>query len=149
MDSPRGRIIELDTDASPPAAVVEVVSAMRCARCAAGKGCGAGVLDGDPRPRRIDARIRDKLDLDVGDQVRVSLSPNDLLQAALTAYGAPLAGAVTFAAIAYLSGFGDLAATVTTLIGLVVGIGVGRWRLRRNACLQRFTPVVTERLGPR
>ena len=147
MDSPRGRIIEINTDASPPAAVVEVVSAIRCARCAAGKGCGAGVLDGDTRPRRVDARIRGELDLEPGDQVRVSLAPNNLLEAALTAYGAPLAGAVLFAAIAYLLGVGDLAATVVTLAGLVVGIGVGRWRLRRNACLQRFTPVITERLG--
>ena len=148
MESPRGRIIRINTDTSPRAAVVEVVSAVRCARCAAGKGCGAGILDGDVRPRRVEAYVRDRLELDVGDQVRIALSPNDLLQAAVTAYGAPLAGAVVFAGIAYLADSSDLAATLATLTGLVIGIGVGRWRLRRNACLERFTPVVTERLGP-
>ena len=146
MDSPEGRIIHLYADAEPPHAVVEVVSSMRCARCAAGKGCGAGLLGGDERPRKVDARIKDELEIHEGDRVRISLQPDDLLEAAKNAYGLPLFGGLLAAGGAYVAGIGDLQAAAATLVGLLGGIVLGRRRLRRKDCLRRFTPVVTARL---
>lgn len=146
MDSPQGRIIHLYADADPPHALVEVASSIRCARCAAGKGCGAGLLAGDERLRQVDARITHKLDLREGDQVTLSLRPDDLLEAAMNAYGMPLLGALVAAGGAYFAGLGDLQAAAATLAGLLGGTALGRRRLRRNDCLRRFTPVVTARL---
>ena len=146
MDSPEGRIIHLYADTEPPHAVVEVVSSMRCARCAAGKGCGAGLLGGDERPRKVDARIKDELEIHEGDRVRISLQPDDLLEAAKNAYGLPLFGGLLAAGGAYVAGIGDLQAAAATLVGLLGGIVLGRRRLRRKDCLRRFTPVVTARL---
>ena len=147
MDSPEGRIIHLYADARPPRAVVEVVSSMRCARCAAGKGCGAGLLGGDERPRKVDARIKDQLEIQEGDRVSISLQPDDLLEAAKNADGLPLLGGLRAAGGAYLAGLGDVPAAGATLLGLLGGFALGRRRLRDKDCLQRFTPVVTARLG--
>jgi len=94
MDNPRGRILSLTHDANPPRAVVEVTTSLRCARCVAGKGCGAGLIGGSSEPRRIDAQVASGLDLREGDEVRIELAPDDLLHASLLAYGLPLAGAV-------------------------------------------------------
>ena len=137
----------MQDDASPPHAVVEVAASLRCARCASGKGCGAGLLGGDDRPRRVDALIAGGLDVREGDEVRVELAPDSLLHAALIVYGLPLAGAVIGAGIAYLAGGDDLGAAIAALLGLAAGMAAGRRRLRRAACLRRFTPTVTARLA--
>lgn len=147
MDNPQGRILSIHRDKTPPHAVVEVAASLRCARCAAGKGCGAGLLGGDDRPRRVDALITQDLDLVEGDQVAIELAPDNLLRASLIVYGLPLLGAVTGAAGAWLSGAGDLGAAVTALVGVGVGIVAGRLRLQRTGCLRTFTPVVTARIA--
>jgi sigma-E factor negative regulatory protein RseC len=146
METPQGRIIHLYADAEPPHAVVEVVSSVSCARCAAGKGCGAGLLAGDERLRKVDARIKDRLELREGDRVSITLRPDDLLEAAVSAYGMPLFGGLAAAGGAHLAGLGDLPAAAVTLLGLFAGAVLGRRRLRRKDCLRRFTPVVTARL---
>ena len=142
MDSPGGRVLTIHNDSSPRHAEIEVVSAPRCARCASGKGCGAGFGDGDARPRRIDALIPAGFEVEVGDQVSIELAPDSLLGAAFVVYGAPLAGAVIGAGAAYLYGFGDLGSALLALAGLAAGMLIGRSRLRRDQCLRRFTPTI-------
>ena len=145
MDRPQGRIIELYRDAVPPRAVVEVVTAVRCPRCAAGNGCGAGLLDGEPAPRRVDALLPRDMELHRGDRVWLELAPEDLLQAAMTAYGAPLLTMLLAAGGAYLAGLGDLLSVMATLLGGLVGLSMARLRLRRRGCLQRMMPRVAGR----
>ena len=145
MDNPHGRIIELIPDAEPPRAVIEVVSAMQCPRCAAGKGCGAGLLGGDERPRRVDALIPGDLEIRDGDMVWLDLSSQDLLHAAFAAYGAPLAGILVMAAGAYVTVLSDLQAILVTLLGGFTGAVAGRVYLRRRRCLRRMTPRVAGR----
>ena len=147
MDNPQGRILSIHRDKIPPHAVVEVAASLRCARCAAGKGCGAGLLGGDDKPRRVDALITQNLDLVEGDQVAIELAPDNLLRASMIVYGLPLLGAVTGAAGAWLSGAGDLGAAIAALAGIGVGILAGRLRLQRTGCLRTFTPVVTARIA--
>ena len=145
MDSPRGRILELLNDGASPRAVVLIDAAAECPRCAAGKGCGAGIFGGGDA-RRVEALVADGLRVRAGDAVRIDLAPRNLLRAAGEVYGAPLVCGVGAAGLAYLLGAGDGPGAVAALVGLAVGLALGRWRLRRAQCLQRFTPVVTARL---
>ncbi len=147
METPEGRILSVRTSDSPPHAVVEVSASVNCARCAAGKGCGAGILGTDETSRRVDALIADGLDLSEGDRVLIELAPRNLLRAALIVYGLPLLGAVAGAATAWLSGTGDLGAALAALAGIGVGILAGRLRLQRTGCLRTFTPTITARLA--
>lgn len=147
MENPQGRILSVHSNATPPRAVVEVVASISCARCAAGKGCGAGILGGDEKSRRVDALIARGLDLTEGDRVRIELAPNNILRASMIVYGLPLLGAVAGAAGAWLAGMGDLGAAVAAIAGVGVGILAGRLRLQRTGCLRTFTPTVTARLA--
>ena len=140
MDKPHGRIIELLPDADPPRAVIEVASALRCPRCAAGKGCGAGLLGGEEGPRQVNALVPGDLEVRDGDTVRLDMSSQGLLQAALAAYGAPLAGILIAASGAYMAALSDLQSILVTLLGGFIGALGGRAYLRRRHCLRRMTP---------
>ena len=146
MDTPEGRILSIDRSASPPRATVEVLTAIECARCAAGKGCGAALLGSGQRRRRISVLLGDNPELGVGDRVAVELAPENVLHAAVLVYGWPLGGAIAGAAAAYVYGAGDAGAALFALAGMAAGAALGRARVRRSECLRRFTPVVTARL---
>ncbi len=141
MENPRGRVVTVSKDT--PSAVVEVITAISCARCAAGKGCGAGLAGGGRKSRRIEAHIALGLDVREGDEVSIELAPRHLLNAALLVYGMPLGGALLGAVIAYSLGFGDLHAAVAGLLGIAAGIAVARRRAGREQC--RFTPTIVAR----
>lgn len=146
MDNPTGRIQSVVSDERGIRAVVGIDVAAACPRCAAGKGCGAGLSSAAARERQVEASVRPGLDIATGDLVEVTLAPGNLLRAALIVYGLPMAGAVTAAALAYGLRLGDAAAAFAALGGLVAGLLAGRWRLQRNACLSRFVPTVDKRL---
>ena len=137
-----GRVLAVDFAGALPSAEVEVADAPSCPRCAAGKGCGAGLLGSARASRRVRARISHGLAVHSGDAVRMELLPRRLLHAALIVYGLPLAGGVIAAGLAFLAGLGDLAATVAGLAGLAVGMLAGRRRAARRHC--EFTPVIVE-----
>ncbi len=146
MDNPTGIIQSLVTDANGTRAIVEVDVSTACPRCAAGKGCGAGLLVGSGRLRRVEAAFGADMVLVEGDSVEISLASSNLLQAALIVYGLPLLGAILAAGLAYVLALGDGAAAVAAIIGLSAGLLAGRWRLRRNACIDDFVPRVEKRL---
>ncbi len=133
------------TNGARAVVIVDVASA--CPRCAAGKGCGAGLFASSGSNRQIEATIRPGLDIAEEDIVEIGLAPDNLLQAAIIVYGLPMLGAVVAAAIAYTLALGDAAAAVAALLGLASGLAIGRWRLRQTACLQRFVPTVERRLA--
>jgi sigma-E factor negative regulatory protein RseC len=147
MENPRGRVIAIEHVEPSPHALVEVDASFSCARCAEGKGCGAGLLGGNTGPRRIDALIGVGLNIREGDEVRLQLAPSRLLQASVIAYGLPLSGAVLGAAFAYFSGLGDLYAALTALVGIAAGLVAARARLRSQSRSCQFTPTVVERLS--
>ena len=122
-------------------AVIAVAAAV-CPRCAEGKGCGAGIFQAGSAERQLEVKVRDGLDLAVNDVVELSLAPDNVLRAALIVYGLPMAGAIAGAACAWALGLGDVAAAIFALLGLVLGLATGRWRLRRADCMQEFTPSV-------
>ena len=146
MDNPTGKIQSLIASDGAVRAVVEVDVSAACPRCAAGKGCGAGLFTGSNRKRRVEAIVGKHISLAEGDSVEISLASENLLNAALIVYGIPLFGAVTAAGLAYLLQLGDSAAAVAAVLGLGFGLLVGRWRLSRSECIENFVPYVEKRL---
>lgn len=132
--------------------LVSIDAAPACARCAAGKGCGAGILAGPDEPRQIEVALNPALSLRVGDQVRLSLHSSHLLRASVLAYGLPLAGIVlSLAAGAWIvDGLSDTQAVMIALPGYLAGYLTGRYLLRRENCIERLVPTIAERIvsGP-
>jgi sigma-E factor negative regulatory protein RseC len=145
MQSPHGRIVSIDSHHTRNV-IVEVAATVACKRCAQGKGCGAGLLAGQPQERRVSAVLIDGLEVHSGDTVSLELAPRNLLQAASIVYGYPLTGAVLAALVAFSLGLGDLAAAGSALAGIVAGVMLARQRLSNMQCLRSLTPVVVEKL---
>jgi len=148
MQNPQGQIVSLRADDSGTRAIVEVESAVVCARCESGKGCGAGLLGRKPGEKRVEAVVAENLDLENGDLVSIVLAPRNVLRAAVIVYGYPLTGAVLAAILAYGLGAGDASGAIAALVGLVSGILAAKIRLRSNQCLRDFTPMIVKRLSP-
>lgn len=146
MTNPSGRVISIATLEVPPHAIVEVDATPACARCAEGRGCGAGLLAGSSGVRHVNALIRQGVTVHEGDAVRVELKPSSILQASLVVYGLPLGGALAGATLAFVAGSSEPGAALIAMGGLVAGFLAARLRLRRGSCLQHFTPTIVERL---
>ncbi len=146
MDNPQGRVLAVHSDDRPAHAVVEVAESFRCARCASGRGCGAGVF-ATGGPRQVEALLLPGVTVGTGDEVRLELAPDNVLRAAGIVYGLPLLGAGIGAAMAWGAGAGDAGASLLALLGLGAGFLLGRRRLSQASCLRRFTPTITARVG--
>ncbi len=141
MEHPSGRVLAVDHET--PSAVVEVAAAFTCARCVAGKGCGAGLLGSGRQSRQVEALIAVGVDIREGDEVSIELAPRHLLNAALIVYGLPLVGGLVGSGIAYSLGLGDLHASLAGLAGIAAGIALAHRRAARGRC--QFTPTIVAR----
>lgn len=143
MDSPVGRIVSV----APGRATVSVEVSSACARCAAGKGCGAGLLGSGQRTRLLEVNLPPEWDLKVGDRVNLSLAPSHLLRAAGLAYGVPLGCVVVALGIgwAVAGRMSDALAVLLAAGALITGTLLGRHYLNRGACLRDFVPTVCGR----
>lgn len=148
MTDPQGTIIEIVRDSRGVTAIVDVEAEAVCARCASGRGCGAGIFGARAGRRRLDIALAMDMDINEGDVVDIRLAPRNVLGAALIVYGLPLAGAAAAAALAYALSLGDAGAATLALGGLAAGILIGRRRLRDDACVARFTPVISRPVAP-
>ncbi|MCH9692913.1 MAG: SoxR reducing system RseC family protein [Gammaproteobacteria bacterium] len=145
MQNPYGKIVAMSADNSVATVVVEAQSA--CARCAEGRGCGAGLLGGQDRESTIQASVGANVRVRNGDAVSIALQPRNILRASFVVYGYPMLGAVAGAALAWQANLGDLAAALAALSGIAVGLAVARVRLKATSCLRDFTPVVVGRMA--
>ena len=116
-----------------------------CPRCAAGKGCGAGLLAPGAGERRIEANVPAGMSVAINDDVEVSLAPDNILRAAMIVYGIPMLGALAGATFAYAISLGDTGAAGTALLGLGAGLVISRLKLQQASCLRRFTPTIERR----
>jgi sigma-E factor negative regulatory protein RseC len=146
MKDPQGTVVAVIRDSGGTRAIVDVEAGLVCARCAAGRGCGAGILSARPGNRCVEATVEQDLELGEGDVVSISLAHGSVLRAALLVYGLPLAGAAGAALLAYLLALGDGGAAAMAIGGLLGGAMIGRYRLKTGACLERFTPTVSRRV---
>lgn len=147
MENLQGKIISIARDDNGARAVVVVDAGIICPRCAAGKGCGAGIFGATDSARRVEAIFSNSLQLSVGDSVNLTLGSRNLLQASIIVYGWPLFAAASAAALAQLAGLADTGAAVAALLGLAIGAALARLRLASKACLTQFVPVVTGHPG--
>jgi sigma-E factor negative regulatory protein RseC len=140
MQSPVATITSL----SDGTATVSVSRLIACARCASGKGCGAGLLSGNQQPAEIEVRAPKSMGLRVGDTVTLELSPDSLLKASFLVYGLPLIGVVAMLLIgwAIAAPLSDGTAMVLAVVGLVVGLAIGRKQIERTHCLAEFVPKI-------
>ena len=139
MQSSSGRVLFVNDNVARVAVAAEPV----CARCAAGKGCGAGLFGNQSGTQELDVRLTPGLIVEPGDVVEVAMRPVKLLQAAVLVYGLPLSGALLGGAVAMATRLADTAAVLAVLAGLVAGLLAARFKLRQQACLRSFEPVVT------
>lgn len=140
MDAPIGKIVSI----GPHSATVAVERSAACPRCAAGKGCGAGLLSGSTRPAMLEVSLSPHLKLSEGDEVRLILEPSNLLHASLLVYGLPLAGIVLMLVAGWLISrpLSDPEAVAYAIAGLTAGLLAGRWQLNRRDCLKQFVPKI-------
>lgn len=145
MNSPVGTIVAINERT----ATVQVERTAACPRCAAGRGCGAGLLSGSTRPALLDVALAPGSRYTEGDEVRLMLEPSDLLQATLLVYGLPLAGAVLMLLAGWLlaSPLSDPEAIAFAVAGLAAGLLAGRRQLNRRDCLKRFVPRIAGPAG--
>ena len=146
MKDPQGTIVAIVRDSGGTRALVDVAAEAVCARCAAGRGCGAGILSRGPGNRCLEVPVDDDVELAAGDVVSISLAHGNVLRAALFVYGLPLAGAAAAALLAYLLDLGDGGAAALALGGLLAGAMISRYRLRAGSCLARFTPIISRQV---
>ncbi len=147
MDNPRGTVLSLVDSADGVHAIVNVEAAAVCPRCAAGKGCGAGLFGSSGGERQVEASIRPGVRIATNDIVEITLAPASLLRAALIVYGLPMLGAGIGAVIAYSMSLSDAAAALLAVAGLACGLLLGRWRLSKAVCLRRYLPMVERRVA--
>jgi sigma-E factor negative regulatory protein RseC len=143
VDFPRAQVLAIHQDY----AIVSVDTGATCARCAAGKGCGAGLRSVAERHREIKVPLAAGLQLKAGDEVALAMPAADLLRGAVYAYGLPLAGMVLALAIARLL-LGPLPDPVAVLVagaGLAAAWTGSRLSLRRPRCFVRFQPEIVSR----
>jgi len=142
MTDSQGTVVEITRDSHGVRAIVAIEAATACARCASGRGCGAGVFTARQGVRRLEVALAAGSGLAEGDVVNIELAPGNVLRAALLVYGLPLAGAAAGAALAFAAALGDAGAAAMALAGLAAGAVAGRRRLRDDACVARFTPTL-------
>jgi len=140
MDSPVGIIVSIDNGS----ATVEVERIAACARCASGKGCGAGLLSGSTKAAVFEVSLSPHSHFSEGDEVSLKLEPAHLLRATILVYGLPLAGIVLGVSAGWLISrpLTDGVAAAFAVAGLVAGIIAGRRQLNRNHCLKQFIPKI-------
>ena len=125
-------------------ATVVVESPVACKRCAAGKGCGAGIFQDTSRPREIKVVIPKGMSVRQGDVIELTIGPKFLLRAAMLAYGLPLVSMVVFLGLAWMliGNPGDGAAILLAVCGLFVGLVGGRQILDRESICEQFVPAL-------
>jgi len=144
MNNAQGQIHSFVHGSDEARAVVDVDAAEACPRCASGKGCGAALFANSGQ--RVEVPVPKSLSLAVGDIVEISLTPDNLLRAALIVYGLPLTGAIIAALVAYGLSLGDAAASLAALAGLFLGLATARRFLGKQQCLRQFVPTISKRL---
>lgn len=143
-----GRVESLVTVGSIVHAEVLVDAAGACARCRAGRGCGAGVFAGAPRRRVIRLPVPAGERVTVGADVRILIPGESLLRATLLAYGLPLAGLLAGGMVGIAIGATDAVAAVTAAAGLAAGIVAARARALRHCRYDDADALLTLEPGP-
>ena len=140
VNAASGTVVAVHGEGDRRTAVIDVRADAVCARCAAGKGCGAGIFGKRQSLRRIEVTVPERATIKTGDTVSLVMPSRELLAASAIVYGWPLAGGVGGALLAWVAGGSDAMAALLALAGIGVGAWLASGRARNDTCLQRFTP---------
>ena len=143
----RGRVESLTTVDATLHADVAIDAASACARCRAGRGCGAGVFTGVPRQRVIRLPVPRGERIEVGAEVTVRIPGESLLRAALLAYGLPLAGLIGGGVAGFALDGGDVVAALAAAAGLAVGAFAARSQAHRRCWHEGAASMLTLEAG--
>src|SRR5690606_6291282 len=113
-----------------------------CARCAAGEGCGGGILGRWLGDRLHRVRVAHDGASRPGDCVVIAVSERALFLAAAIVYGVPLAAALAGAIVGRWAGGGDGAAFAGLLVGLAAGFLWVRAFSRKIPVQRWFQPAI-------
>lgn len=140
MITETGRVLQVDGEW----ALVACRRQVECARCAAGRGCGGGVLGkllGD-RLHQVRAATG-AVPVAAGDRVLIGLSEDAVLRAAAAVYLVPLLAALAGAvALGLLLPGGELGAIAGAALGLLLGLRWARTYGERHGTDPNLQPVV-------
>ncbi|MEQ8207410.1 MAG: SoxR reducing system RseC family protein [Woeseia sp.] len=141
MNTPTARVTAIHGER----VTVSVDAPLTCARCAAGKGCGAGLLGRRAATKAFELPLPAGIALRVGDEVTLNMQPERLLQASLWAYGLPLAAMLLGPVLGHwLWGpLSDGQLALASLAGLVVAFAVGRQLLVNKPCAGQLVPTIS------
>jgi sigma-E factor negative regulatory protein RseC len=141
MSTPEGQVVAVGRQS----VTVSVDAAAVCQRCAAGRGCGAGLFGKRQPATLLDVNVGEGVALRVGDRVRLELLPAHLLRAAWLVYGLPLFSMLLAVAAgsSLLAPGSDLAAVLSGAAGLVAGVLLGRRAINRSGCLRQCIPTAS------
>lgn len=116
---------------------VEAERQSTCGQCQARKGCGTGLLAKHVGQRFSRIAIKSNDNLQLGQQVIVSIPEQALLSGAFMMYLLPLLMMFATAAIARMANSGELVEIIAGLSGLVAGFYFVKTRLKnKNAGIQ-------------
>lgn len=125
-------------------ATVSVRSSSVCHRCAAGKGCGAGIFQSTDKPRYMQIELPEGMSLQIGDSIDLTIGGRHLLRAAVLAYGLPLI--TMLVSLLALQSFGvatdDASGVLAAVGGLLAGLVLGRALLKRESVCDQFVPTI-------
>ena len=143
MESPVATVVAVEQGS----ALLRVERNVACARCASGKGCGAGFLADSAASVELRLQVPEGITLRPGDTVNLTMEPANIFSAAVYVYGLPLLGVVGALIIGriLLGPMSDGVAVATALFGLLAGFTSGRHILRRQRCIEQFTPGIAGR----
>lgn len=114
-----------------------------CSACHVGADCGTSVLARWFGQRTNRIRVRNGLDLQIGQGAVIGIHETALLKASVVAYFVPLLAMVAAAVVASLAGVGDGAVALWSVTGLGLGLlllqrlGTGHQRGAYQAALLR------------
>ena len=126
-----------------------------CNSCAANKGCGTAVLSKTMGKKHaivsINKRAVDEPSLAPGDQVIIGINENMLMSGSTLAYILPLAMMMGFSLLAQWLGIsldfnGELHIIMAAIAGLVGGLVLSRFYLRKGSRRADFAPVLVRKL---
>jgi sigma-E factor negative regulatory protein RseC len=140
MHSVQGKILSITGEN----VTVGLSAAPACPRCAAGKGCGAGLFGNRSAATVFVVDLPQPSTLQPGDAIVLTLDGTRLLHASLLVYGLPLAGALLATCLGWLffQPLTDVAGVILAVAGLAAGLLVSHRYLLRNACLRQFVPTI-------
>jgi len=126
-----------------------------CNSCAANKGCGTAVLSKTMGKKHaivaVNKRAVDEPALSPGDQVIIGINENMLLSGSMLAYLLPLAMMMGGGLLSLWFGTGlgfngELHVILAAIAGLIAGLGLSRFYLRKGSRRADFAPVLIRKL---